>query len=166
MRRNGFDVERNPILRPLDTIECRDAVMNPDCTEAEWPEATMIIGNPPFLGDRKMIRGLGEQYTEKLRKLYKGHVPGGADLVTYWFEKARKQIEHHGETRAGLVATNSIRAGANRTVLQRIQDSGEIYEAWSDEPWVVEGAAVRVSLVCFTGGRKQRSCPTSWMVRQ
>jgi type II restriction/modification system DNA methylase subunit YeeA len=24
MRRNGFDVERKPILRPLDTIECRD----------------------------------------------------------------------------------------------------------------------------------------------
>jgi type II restriction/modification system DNA methylase subunit YeeA len=154
MRRNGFDVERKPILRPLDTIECRDAVMNTDGSEAVWPEATTIIGNQPFLGDRKMIRGLGEEYTEKLRKLYKGRVPGGADLVTYWFEKARKQIEHHGGTRAGLVATNSIRAGANRTVLQRIQDSGEIYEAWSDEPWVVEGAAVRVSLVCFTGGKE------------
>ena len=50
MRRNGFDVERKPILRPLDTIECRDAVLNPDGTEAEWPEAEFIVGNPPFLG--------------------------------------------------------------------------------------------------------------------
>jgi len=151
MRRNGFDVERKPILRPLDTIECRDAVLNADDTEAIWPEAEFVVGNPPFLGDRKMIRGLGEEYTEKLRKLYRGRVPGGADLVTYWFEKARTQIEQHRAKRAGLVGTNSIRAGANRRVLERIKESGEIYEAWDDEPWIVEGAAVRVSLVCFAG---------------
>ena len=35
MRRNGFDVARKPILRPLDTIECRDAVLNPDGNEAD-----------------------------------------------------------------------------------------------------------------------------------
>jgi hypothetical protein len=35
MRRNGFELERKPILRPLDTIECRDAVMNPDGSEAQ-----------------------------------------------------------------------------------------------------------------------------------
>ena len=52
---------------------------------------------------------------------------------------------------AGLVATNSIRSGANRAVLERIVEAGRIFEAWSDEPWTVEGAAVRVSLVCFEG---------------
>ena len=29
--------------------------------------------------------------------------------------------------------------------------STRIFEAWSDEPWVNEGAAVRVSLLCFGG---------------
>ena len=53
--------------------------------------------------------------------------------------------------RAGLVATNSIRGGRNRSVLDRIVENGAIYDAWSDEPWVVDGAAVRVSLVCFAG---------------
>src|SRR5712671_4838868 len=52
MRRNGFDVGRNPILKPLDTIECRDAILNEDGTEAQWPEADVVIGNPPFLGVR------------------------------------------------------------------------------------------------------------------
>ena len=33
MQRNGFGIARNPILRPLDTIECRDAILNPDGTE-------------------------------------------------------------------------------------------------------------------------------------
>jgi type II restriction/modification system DNA methylase subunit YeeA len=151
MRRNGFELERKPILRPLDTIECRDAVLNPDGSEAEWPEAEFIVGNPPFLGDRKMIRGLSEEYTEKLRETYRGRVPGGADLVTFWFEKARAAIEHGTTNRAGLVATNSIRGGANRKVMERIKESGEIFEAWDDEPWVIEGAAVRVSLICFAG---------------
>jgi type II restriction/modification system DNA methylase subunit YeeA len=67
MRRNGFDVERKPILRPLDTIECRDAVMNLDGTEAEWPEAEFVIGNPPFLGNKRMISILSADYTESLR---------------------------------------------------------------------------------------------------
>ena len=52
---------------------------------------------------------------------------------------------------AGLVATNSIRGGTNRKVLARILEDSTIYDAWSDEPWVVEGAAVRVSLICFAG---------------
>ncbi|MEN9468057.1 MAG: hypothetical protein RL081_2058, partial [Pseudomonadota bacterium] len=58
--------------------------------EASWPKASVVIGNPPFLGDKKMRAELGDEYTTTLRKLYEGRVPGGADLVCYWFEKARK----------------------------------------------------------------------------
>ncbi len=90
-------------------------------------------------------------YLTTLRQRYAGRVPGGADLVCYWFEKARAQIEAGEALRAGLVATNSIRGGANRQVLERIIESEKltIFNAWADEPWVNEGAAVRVSLVCF-----------------
>ena len=84
-----------------------------------------------------------------MRQTYAGRVPGGADLVCYWFEKARAHIESGQAQRAGLVATNSIRGGTNRKVLERIQTTGLIFNAWSDEDWVNEGAAVRVSLVCF-----------------
>lgn len=162
MRRNGFDVARQPILRSLDTIECRDALMNDDGTEAEWPEAEFIIGNPPFLGDKRMIAGLGEEYTEHLRTLYQARIPGGADLVTFWFEKARASIEESTTKEAGLVATNSIRSGANRSVLDRIKHTGDIYDAWDDEPWVVDGAAVRVSLVCFAGKETAQKLPHYW----
>ncbi len=149
MLTHGYALRRDPILAPLDHIEQRDAVLNADGTEAHWPEAEVIVGNPPFLGDRKMIRELGEDYTSALREQYAGRVPGGADLVTYWFEKARAQIEAGKARAAGLVATNSIRGGANRKILARICDSARIFEAWSDEAWVNQGAAVRVSLVCF-----------------
>ncbi|MDK2775275.1 MAG: N-6 DNA methylase, partial [Tabrizicola sp.] len=106
VRRNGGEVARNPILRKLDTIENRDAVLAPDGTRAEWPKADVVVGNPPFLGNKKMIRELGEEYTFALRKAW-GNVPGGADLVCYWFAKAWEEMQAGRLTRAGLVATNS-----------------------------------------------------------
>ena len=148
-RRNGYPHAINPILKPLDGIEHRDALLNPDGSEAEWPTADVIVGNPPFLGDKVMRSELGDDYVETLRKTYEGRVPGGADLVTYWFEKARAQIAAGKLQAAGLVATQSIRAGANRKVLERIVESTRIFEAWSDEEWINDGAAVRVSLLGF-----------------
>ena len=171
MLSHGFSLSKQPILKPLNTIEQRDAVVNPDGTEPVWPAADVIVGNPPFLGGSKKRGALGDAYFAALDRLYAGRVPAGADLVTYWFEKARAQIVAGKAGAAGLVATNSIRGGANRTVLERIQrietrtDHGEshdngqvryagtahlcIFNAWSDEPWINEGAAVRVSLVAF-----------------
>ena len=150
MRRNGFAEARNPILKPLDTIECRDAILTPDNTEPKWPEADVVIGNPPFLGGKLLITTLGEDYVSKIFTTYDGHVPAEADLVCYWFEKAGQHIAAGKATRAGLVATNSIRGGANRRALQAAIDTRRIFEAWSDEPWMIDGAAVRVSLVCFS----------------
>ena len=85
----GFGITRSPILGSLASISCRDALINPDGTEATWPEADAIIGNPPFLGNKSMIANLGENHTASLRRLFEGRVPGGTDLVAYWFEKAR-----------------------------------------------------------------------------
>ncbi len=151
MRRNGFGGSREPILKPLDTIECRDAILTPEGEEPEWPAADVVIGNPPFLGYSPMREALGDDYTQRMRERYKGSVPAFADLVCYWFHKAGVQVAEGRVARAGLVATNSIRGGRNRAVLDRIVERGAIFDAWSDEPWVVDGAAVRVSLICFTG---------------
>ncbi len=150
MRRNGFSEARDPILKPLDTIECRDAILTPDGGEPVWPEADVVIGNPPFLGGNRLISNLGEDYVSRIFATYAGRVPATADLVCYWFEKAGRQIASGRAARAGLVATNSIRGGTNRQVLKTAIDGRRIFEAWSDEPWVIDGAAVRVSLVCFS----------------
>jgi hypothetical protein len=149
MRRNGFDVSRNPILKPLDNIDCRDAILNPDGTEATWPDADVVIGNPPFLGPNSMLGTLGNDYVTKLRALFAGRLPGGVDLVTCWFEKARALIDAKKLKRVGLVSTQAIRRGSSRVALDRISTVARIFNAWADEPWVVDGAAVRVSIVCF-----------------
>jgi type II restriction/modification system DNA methylase subunit YeeA len=153
MLNHGYPIRHDPILQALDHVECRDALIKVGAggtaEEAEWPTCDAIVGNPPFLGDKVMRSELGTDYTDTLRKCYEGRVPGGADFVTYWFEKARAQIDAGKCGAVGLVATNSIRGGANRKVLDRIVGSGRIFEAWSDEDWINDGAAVRVSLVCF-----------------
>lgn len=149
MIQNGYGAKRDPILQPLDQIENRDALLTSAGMPAKWPEATVVIGNPPFIGDKKMVGELGVGYTDALRNAYAGRVPGGADFVCYWFEKANDEIRAGTTQRAGLVATNSIRGGKNREVLKHITETGRIFDAWSDEAWVNEGAAVRVSLVSF-----------------
>ncbi len=149
MMENGYGHPPEPILGKLDEVETRDAILAPGGGEPEWPEADAIVGNPPFLGGKFMRANLGDAYVEDLFRLYEGRVAAEADLVIYWFEKARAQIEAGRARSAGLVATNSIRGGANRKTLERIRESIGIFEAWGDEDWVNEGAAVRVSLVCF-----------------
>ena len=150
MRRNGFAESRDPILKPLETIECRDAILTRGGgAEPDWPEADVVIGNPPFLGGKLLLANLGSVYTDSLRKVYKGSLPAFADLVCYWFAKTGRLVAEGRLDRAGLVATNSIRGGKNRAVLDRIVKESAIFDAWSDEPWVVDGAAVRVSLICF-----------------
>jgi hypothetical protein len=152
MRRSGFDIGRKPILKPLVTIEHRDAIINDDGTAAGWPSADVIIGNPPYLGAKLMKGRLAKRRTEQIRALYTGRLPGFTDLVCYWFENARSMIKSGATVRAGLVATNSIRKNTNLPVLHRIVKTTRIFEAWNEEQWTVDGAAVDVSLVCFGDG--------------
>ena len=156
MLHNGFAYLRDPILRPLNNIETRDALIDwsePEHPrEAEWPSADVIIGNPPFLGGKLLRSNLGADYVETLFQVFGGRVPREADFVTYWHEKARAMIEARRTERAGLLATQGIRGGANRKVLERIKQTGDIFLAWSDEPWVLSGAAVHVSFLGYDDG--------------
>ncbi len=158
MTANGFQVNRDPVLEPLETIRLQDALLDRSDPahpqEAEWPAADYIIGNPPFLGGNKLRQELGDNYLETLFSVYRNRVPKFADLVCYFFEKSRAEIVDKNAKRAGLLATNSIRGGANRKVLEQIKESGDIFMAWSDEPWILDGAAVRISIVGFDDGNE------------
>jgi len=59
-------------------------------------------------------------------------VPAFSDLVCYWFEQARAMIADGKARRAGLLATQAIRGGVNRRVLEQIKTSGDIFWAWSE----------------------------------
>lgn len=150
---NGFGFGEDPVLKPLGGFRRMDAILdlsdpeNPK--EPEWPSADFIVGNPPFLGDKKMRSELGDAYVGALKKVYEKRIPAQSDLCCYWFEKARAYIVAGTTSRAGLLATQSIRGGASREVLKRIKETGEIYYAIADRQWILDGANVHVSMVAF-----------------
>ena len=135
---NGFPYTQRPILTPLVTIQETDSILdlsNPENPqEPGWPQAEFIIGNPPFLGGKLLRSQLGDEYVDAIFAVYGGRVPAEADLVCYWFEKARAALSGGDAQRIGLLGTQGIRGGANRRVLQRIKDTGGIFLAWSDHP--------------------------------
>ena len=95
---------------------------------------------------------LGDDYVSYVYKLYGNRIPNSSDLCCYWFEKARGRIEAGATKRAGLLATQAIRFQSNRPVLDRIKETGDIFQAISDKDWVLEGAAVHISVICFDDG--------------
>jgi hypothetical protein len=136
----------------MDALLDRSDPGNPK--EARWPtfrsdQELVIVGNPPFLGDKIMRRELGDDYVDALRGIFAGRIPGQSDLCCYWFEKTRALIAEGKVARAGLLATQGIRGGANREVLKRIKESGEICFAVSDRDWILDGANVHISMVGF-----------------
>ena len=157
--RNTFDLTGElPILQPLDNIRLADALLNFKAnhdgtpSEAQWPKVDVIIGNPPFLGGKRIRRELGDDYVDAMFKVWAGRVPHEADLCCYWFEKARSQVAQGFTHRAGLLATQGIRGGKNREVLDRIAESGAIFWAQSDREWMLDGASVQVSMIGFDDG--------------
>jgi len=151
MLNHGFAYRRNPVLSALDSIATMDALLDlSDPThprETEWPVAEFIVGNPPFLGDKLMIGALGYGYVDRLRAVFSGRLPGTVDLCVYWHEKARAQVAASKTQRAGLLATQNIRGGSSRRALERINETGAIFFARSDDPWVLSGANVHISFV-------------------
>jgi type II restriction/modification system DNA methylase subunit YeeA len=154
--RNGIYTRPEPILRPLDSIECRDALIATDgkggFAEAEWPQADYIIGNPPFLGANRFNSKMGAEETEGLRKVFERRVPQTVDLSAYWIFKATNKLKYSEIRTFGLLATSAIRAGNNLKFIDSIGLPTFLFEVWSDEPWVLEGASVRVSILCATAG--------------
>ena len=153
---NGFRYERDPILTPLDTIRRMDAILAYDgdggAVEPEWPDAEFIVGNPPFLGSLPFRRELGNEYANSIYNLYGERIPNSSDLCCYWFEKARAQIEAGRCRRAGLLATQAIRFQRNQLTLARIKETGDIFNANSDLDWILDGASVHISIICFDDG--------------
>jgi len=109
-----------------------------------------FVGNPPFMGGRRIRGELGDQYTEWL-----GVVQGGslnADLSARFFLLSAEMTGEHGTI--GLVATNTIGQGDTlETGLDRLvnRDGWTIYDATVDLPWPGD-AAVTVSVANLAKG--------------
>lgn len=132
---------------------------------AKWPEATFIVGNPPFIGAGRLRESLGDGYIEALWQAYP-KMPQSADLVMFWWEKAAHKArgwnpdKGTGTRRFGLITTNSIRQTFNRRVLEPYLNEPKkplsLIFAIPDHPWVdtVDGAAVRIAMTVGAAGNR------------
>jgi len=124
---------------------------------ATWPDADFIVGNPPFIGDKRMKDSLGEGYVEALRNAYP-KLPDSADFVMYWWEKAALATRTGHTRRFGFISTNSLRQTFNRQVLEpHLSDPKSplsLIFVIPDHPWVDagEGAAVRIAMTVASPG--------------
>ena len=139
---------------PLDNLDenflAADALIDKDGAKPEWPEVDAIIGNPPFLGAKRLKPERGADYVNGVRKLYP-EVPGMADYCVYWLRRAHDHLPECTTAdpisgRAGLVGTQNIRNNKSRVGgLDHICASGTVVEAVDNQPWSGE-ANVHVSI--------------------
>jgi hypothetical protein len=110
-----------------------------------------FVGNPPFIGGRRIRETLGDDYREALYQLYPGS-SGNADYCAFFFLRGYKHL-HKGGT-LGLIATNTIAQGDTRqTGLGKIMGEGAvIYNAINNQPWPGQ-AAVMVNVVHIAKGQ-------------
>jgi hypothetical protein len=119
-------------------------------TRAEWPKADFIVGNPPFVGNKRMRLTLGSGYSEALRATY-AELPESCDFVMYWWHRAAEQTRADKVKRFGFITTNSITQVFNRRVMTvHLNDKKPLHLAFAvpDHPWVdaSDGAAVRIAM--------------------
>lgn len=125
---------------PLENLS---GIRAADALRVDWPRASVIIGNPPFHGDRHLRGLLGDDYVEWLKDTF--HC-GIKDHCVYWFRKAQDHLEP-GQ-RAGLVGTNSVSQNRGRSASLNyiVENGGIITDAVSSQQWPGD-AVVEVSIV-------------------
>lgn len=153
---------------PLDNLDSNfiacDALIQDNGALASWPRADVIIGNPPYLGAKRLKPERGPDYVNAIRRAYPD-VPGMADYCVYWFRKAHDHLppctaEHPFRGRAGLVGTQNVRNNQSRVGgLDHIVASGTVIEAVDNQPWSGE-ANVHVSIVNWAKTQDEELLPT------
>jgi SAM-dependent methyltransferase len=165
-----------PILRAFNNIQEADALLEwpadaPEPLEelwrseavprrAGWPEAEFIVGNPPFIGNKRMRDRLGSEYVDALRRTYP-RVEESVDLVMYWWARAADLLSDPNDTlrRFGYVTTSSITQTFNRRVLESYVGEGKplcLVLAVPNHPWEKgeggKSAAVRIAMTVADRG--------------
>jgi hypothetical protein len=113
----------------------------------EFPEVFLIggfdgmVGNPPFLGGKRISTVLGTTYNAFLAAL---HPPASknTDLVAHFFRRAFALLRNGGGF--GLLAVNTIAEGDTRQggLEWMTKNGATIYEAYPSEPWPGKAAVV------------------------
>ncbi|MFY7835781.1 MAG: class I SAM-dependent DNA methyltransferase [Novosphingobium sp.] len=123
---------------------------------AKWPKADFIVGNPPFIGSKRIREQLGDGYYEAVRQAYPD-LPGDIDFVYYWWARGASLVGKAQVKRCGLITTNTLRQTTGQKVISKALSGPKpvsIIYGVADHPWrdVETDAAVRVSMTVTAPG--------------
>ena len=111
-----------------------------------------IIGNPPFLGAKKLSPTMGQNLREWFVHVLAKGTTGNADLVAYFFLRAFSLLRPTGTL--GIIATNTVAQGDTREVgLDRmVADGFAITRAIQSRSWLARSANLEYAAVWGTRG--------------
>jgi hypothetical protein len=130
----------------------------------EFPE-TMVersgfdafVGNPPFLGGKRISTEHGGSYERFLKGVF-DRSKGAADLCCYFFRGAFRLTHSRSATAIGLLATNSIVEGDSREIGlgSIIQDGGKIFLAVRSFQWPGAAGVYAAMIIISRNSLSQR----------
>jgi hypothetical protein len=156
---NAHELE---LRRPLDearrTLLEGEKPVHPFHWEIEFPEVSdrenpgfdAFVGNPPFVGGRRIRETHGDAYFDWLMGTFE-QASGNADLVSFFYRKTFDLLRARGAF--GLIATNTIGQGDTRSTGLRwiCTQGGTIFAATRRKKWPGQ-AAVIISVVHVHNG--------------
>ena len=106
-----------------------------------------IVGNPPFLGAKKLSPSMGQNLREWFVHVLAKGATGNADLVAYFFLRAFSLLRPTGTL--GIIATNTVAQGDTREVgLDQMVESGfTITRAIQSRSWPSRNASLEFAAV-------------------
>lgn len=125
--------------------------------KAAWPAADFVVGNPPFIGSKRMRDALGDGYVDAIQAAWP-EVPQATDFVMRWWHHAALLTARGSLRRFGFITTNSLRQAYVRRAVEPHLVGDEpisLVFAVPDHPWVdsSDGAAVRIAMTVGERGR-------------
>jgi hypothetical protein len=123
-----------------------------------------IVGNPPFLGGKKVSSQFGDGYRDWLLTVHEG-THGNSDLVAHFFRRSFALLRSGGVF--GLIATNTIGQGDTRAsgLTQILALGGSIKRAVRRLKWPGD-AAVTVSVIHVGKGVTSKAILDGHLVRR
>lgn len=123
----------------------------PEVFHGRSPGFDAIVGNPPFLGGRRLSTAFGFAYAEAIRILVLG-TKGSSNLIGYFLALFARLARPDGYF--GLVATSSVIEGETRSTTLRPMLLGRFSIIWarSKMPWPGK-AGVHVVQLCMKSGK-------------
>ncbi|WP_210725631.1 Eco57I restriction-modification methylase domain-containing protein [Arthrobacter silvisoli] len=154
--RRGLDAILSAGLTP--TVDTGEARWKPLHWVIEAPDVVVdnggfdaIIGNPPFLGGKKISSSSGVNYRDWLVRILASGATGSADLVAYFLLRAHELL-NSDDGQMGLIATNTVAQGDTREVgIDRLLVHGLVLRrSIQSSPWPAKSANLEYAAIWGT----------------